>query len=183
MGSGGTMSYKSKATILPGDDGPGRQDNFQYIERYPVVGAVTFQSDVVRSLYDQWRQEGASLAAWDGVNLESDIEFRPNYYLIRVLGDGSFLYQRNGREVRKLVGGFQNGEAFDYEDERPEVRTLARYFQEVVDDRLCYRCCGQIETPAGKKSFESLDCPLVDEGGTVVATIGALALIEGEPPE
>ena len=173
------MTRRNKATILPGDDGPGRQDNFQYIERYPVVGDVSFRSSVVRSLHDQWRRDGTHLAAWEGVNLDSNVEFRPNYYLVKVLGDGSFLYQRNGREVSKLVGGFGSGERFNFDDERPEVRTLARYFQEVVDDCLCYRCCGEIETGQGRETFESLDCPLVDDHGTVVAIIGALALTDG----
>ncbi|RED48629.1 hypothetical protein [Aestuariispira insulae] len=172
------MTQRSKATILPGDDNPGRKDNFQYIERYPVVGSVAFQTDVVRRLYEKWRRDGARVDAWNVDNLDSDVEFRPNYYMVRVLGDGSFLYQRNGREVRRLVGGYQKGETFSYTDQKQEARTLARYFQEVVDDRLCYRCCGELVTAEGRKSFESLDCPLMDEHGTVVATIGALALTE-----
>lgn len=170
------MDQNQKATILPGDSGPERRDNFLYIERYPVVGEVKFLTNTVRDLYQRWCDTGPEMEKWSDLNLDSEIEFKPNYYLIKVVEEGEFLYQRNGREIDRLVGAFLRGKKFSYEDELPENRTLARYFQEIVDDHLCYRCCGDLVTLDGLRPFESVDCPLVDDKGDVIATIGALSL-------
>lgn len=105
-----------------------------------------------------------------------------NLYLVERTPEDGFRFRVRGEEVIRLLGGkplFQD--VLDYGG--PVYGPLlSDYYRAVMEDGRCRRCTGTLHF--WNKSFirfESVDCPLVDDGGRIRFLIGLIDPIGREP--
>ena len=155
-----------------------RSDNFRKVVRESVTSADDFKTDTVRALYRWWAEFQPDLPLRADFDISRHWKLAPSLYLVEVLGPGRYRNRLNGETVVDIVGTSLRGHEITPQDPLPEIRLLSDYLDTLVAGRTARRCSGVADV-FGKKylSFETVDCPLVDEAGDIRFIIGAMSLL------
>jgi len=147
-----------------------------------AVDATTeFRSPKVKKLADWWSTASGGCmprrAAFD------ILDHRPivaSLFLVEVQADGDFLFKLLGEEVIQIIGRNRTGETVRRVNIGEYGHELYEYYRSVVAGRVCRRCTGMLTfSIGGLRRFESIDCPLADDGGQqVVAIIGVMDVVK-----
>ncbi|MEX1035017.1 MAG: PAS domain-containing protein [Sneathiella sp.] len=154
-----------------------RSDNFRKVIRESVTSADDFKTDTVRSLYRWWEGFQPELPRRADFDIAKHWKIAPSLYLVEVMGPGQYRNRLNGETVVDIVGSSLRGHDITPQDPLPEIRLLSDYLDTLVAGRTARRCSGVADV-FGKQylSFETVDCPLVDEADDIRYIIGAMAL-------
>ena len=151
------------------------------IEEDAVGRATVFASRKVEYLYDWWLSSGGG----DKLPLRAmfDItDHRPivaNIFLTEVGPGSDFTFRLMGEQVIQIIGRNNTGKVLPPGEPGEYGHALHAYYTSIVDQKVCKRCVGSLLF-AGKefKRFESIDCPLSNDGETVSVIIGVMDLIK-----
>jgi hypothetical protein len=149
------------------------------IEELRVEAGTPLLSAKSRHLFDWWCRAGGGGApprtAFDIV------EHRPiiaNIFVTQVRENGSFAFRLMGEEAIAIVGRNATGEVVGRDGSDVYGHELHTYYRQIVLDGRPRVCRGVIHfSDAGRKRFESIDCPLADAEGRIDSIIGVMDII------
>lgn len=165
-------------TALEGDD---YRTNFRRMRRRPVALAGDLQTPQARALLGWWFEAGAPprRSAFD---ITEHADLAAHLFLMRRCAPGVFEYRLSGEEAIRIVGRNDRGDVFRIDDAGYPGR-FAAYLEHVATGGRPWTCVGEVELADRPAliAFESLDCPLADDAGTVTWIIGVIeAVAAGE---
>lgn len=150
-------------------------EDFQQIERIhkPTLDEMT--SKMVRQFFTWWDSFSPNLPKLRDFDISDHWLLAPYIYVIDVLDEGKFFYRLNGEMVVEIVGHNQKGKVFELNAEDPQEKAFANYLQNIVETKKPTYCQGTLALfGRGFMNFESIDCPLSDEDGHVIRTLGVI---------
>jgi len=156
-------------------DNSERADNFRLIERKRIEVETDLGCKDTRTLFRWWHSFSPSFPSRTDFDITAVPSIASNIYLIEVIAPGKYLYRLCGQTVGDLVGRSLRMADISLESPKFEDRKLAEYLDELVEnDSSC--CCSGDLSFFDKKflKFESFDCPLKDEDGTITHFVGVL---------
>ncbi len=144
-----------------------------------VDARTAFRSALVRHLYDWWI--GASR---DGLPRHEDFDIVEhgqivaNVFVTDCRPDGNFVFRLLGEEVIHIIGRNRTGDIVTSGAVGEYGHALFEYYTDIARTRRCMKCLGSLKF-AGKDfaRFESIDCPLSDDGVRVSRIIGVMDLL------
>lgn len=149
------------------------------IDEETVADDTVFLSPRVAGLFAWWRS-----FAVDGrlpLRREFDIAEHtsvvPDLFLVEVMPNGDYLMKLEGERVIELFGVNNTGRVVSESLGSEEYgHALAEYYREIVEERRCRRCIGNLERINEQRSlkFEAIDCPLSRDGQRVDFIIGVV---------
>lgn len=149
--------------------------NFAKIQRTEIAGPEEFVSPAVRRLYEWWLGFAPDIPKRSDFDVLELADVAAHLSLVRMAEPGVFEFRLRGERVAELVGVRGSGDRYDCNDDDDGRRQLAEYYQGIVQSRTPLRCQGTfVEGMTFATSFESVDCPLVDDAGAVTHIIGAI---------
>jgi len=149
--------------------------NFSDVQRTEIGGPGVFVSPTVRRLYEWWSGFAPDIPRRSDFDVLELTEVAAHLFLVRMIERGMLEYRLRGERVAELVGTRGSGDQYDCNDTDAGRRELATHYQSIVDTRTPLRCQGSfVEGVTFATSFESVDCPLVDDAGNVTYIIGAI---------
>lgn len=161
------------------DKGKTGFNQFFDIEEVAVGPGTPLLSPKVRHLFEWWSAHNHAGLAW---RKDFDIvDHRPivaNIFVTDCLADGNFVLRLLGEEVIRIVGRNRTGETIQRGAVGEYGHALFEYYTNIVRTRRCMRCLGSLKF-AGKEfaRFESIDCPLTDDGIAVSRILGVIDLV------
>lgn len=147
----------------------------------PIEAGTNFESKKVRGLYDWWMSaNGGQMPARGLFDVVEHKSVVANLFVVDVLPGGEFLFRLTGEDVIQILGRNRKGESVKRSAAGEYGHELAAYYESVVAQRVCRKCTGSLVfATRGLRRFESIDCPLGDEGNDrVSAIIGVMDLIK-----
>ena len=149
--------------------------NFATIQRTEIGGPEEFVSPAVRRLFEWWLGFAPDLPKRSDFDILEMTDIAAHLFLVRMVEPGTFEYRLRGERVSELVGVRGSGDRYGCNDDDEGGRQLAEYYQGIVQTRAPFRCLGSfVEGATFATAFEAVDCPLVDETGSVTHIIGAI---------
>lgn len=141
-----------------------------------VDDGTNFQSRAVGGFYRWWR--GAAGGSPPHRRLFDVTEHKGvvgRLFLVEVQNDGNFLLKLHGEEVIRMFGRNNTGNLVMPGDGSEYGHALHAYYSTVVAERRCHVCTGTLSMfDRSHISFESVDCPFIDDSGRVSAIIGVI---------
>src|SRR3546814_406796 len=121
------------------------------------------------------------ISDWSSDVCSSDLEHRsivPNVFLVETAAPGSFRFKLNGEETIEMLGENPAGHLVREYSISHYGYDLEEYYQSVAASRRCWKCFGRLMA-AGKEHylFESIDCPLAAEDGSISHIIGVMEIV------
>lgn len=154
-----------------------RSDNFKKIYRYDVTSADNFETPAVSKLYQWWEEFKPGLPMRTDFDISRHWTIAPSLYLIEAVAPGQYLHRLNGENVVDIIGVSLRGHEISLTSPLPELRRFARYMDMLVEGKKPGRCEGIVEVLGVRDAeFESVDCPLLREDGSVGFLLGAISL-------
>jgi len=160
-----------------------RQSSFNKlfdIEEDVVSPQTEFSSPKAKYIYDWWREAGRG-----GLPLRRDFDIVDhrsivaNVFLTEVGPGQDFTFRLLGEEVIQIVGRNNTGQILRPGEPGEYGHLLHAYYTSIVAEKVCKRCRGSLLF-AGKefKRFESIDCPLSNDGQSVAVIIGVMDIVK-----
>lgn len=150
------------------------------IKEEAVTPDTKFVSKKNKHLYDWWcRVNGGKIPLRRMFDVVDHKMIIPNLFLTEVLPDGDFVFRLFGETVIQLVGRNRKGELVQKGEVGEYGHALYEYYHSVVAGRVCRLCLGSLAF-AGRdlRKFESIDCPLTDEGGNITFIVGVMDFVD-----
>lgn len=156
-----------------------RQTNFRGMRRQVASLPEILRGDRARALFRWWRDAGAPppRSAFD---IAAHALSAAHLYLIRRRAPAVFEYRLAGEDAIAIVGRNGRGHVFDGR-EQSYRGSFARYLEQVAAGRQPWYCVGEIELAERPAliPFESLDCPLTGEDGSIAWILGVIEAVDG----
>lgn len=153
-----------------------------YIEEFDLESEEQLIGQRVRQFYRWWKSkcENGNPPRGNQFDLDELREIAGHVYLVEVLPDGTFYATVSGDDVNFIFGRNFVGHIVQKGDVDSYGHNLEAYYSQIAQTRLGRRCRGTL-TFSGRRSdqFESIDCPLVNDAGSVVRIAGAIEVIGG----
>ncbi|MGH6934160.1 MAG: PAS domain-containing protein [Dongiaceae bacterium] len=146
-----------------------------------IDSSTVFESKKVRGLHDWWvGANGGRMPSRGQFDVIEHKRIVPNLFVVDVLQDSQFRFRLLGEDVIQIIGRNRKGELVKRSNPGEYGHELATYYESVVAERVCRKCTGfLIFATRGSRRFESIDCPLRDEGDERISTIvGVMDLIK-----
>jgi len=152
-----------------------RGDNFRRIEKRLVKNKNELTCQMTRTLYDWWSSYTPDFPSRSDFDIIKVPTLASNIYLVEVLGPGKYLYRLCGETVGHLVGHAYRMVEISLDSPKIEDSTFAKYLDDLIANRAACSCSGDLAFfEKDFLSFESFDCPLADETGTITHFIGVM---------
>lgn len=153
-----------------------RTDNFQHIERQFEFSKDDLITTQTKSLYKWWSSYQPDFPTRAAFDITEHRSLPPYLYIIEILSPTEFLYRLNGEHVISLIGRSLSSQIISTSSPVYEDQVFADYLCELLKHKSACRCVGNFSLlDRGHINFESVDCPLVNEGGQITHFIGALS--------
>lgn len=142
---------------------------------FVVTDETAFHSDKVRALHAWWRAAGSGGMPYRrDFDVSNHRDMVSHLFLVRVVEDG-FLFKLTGESAIRLFGHNNTGKTVRADSREDYGHGIYDYYRRVVEQRRCFMCLGTLTAnDRVYVNFESLDCPLTDDGHTVSAIIGVV---------
>lgn len=132
--------------------------------------------DGARKLFVWWRDYVAAngrLPSRNSFDILTMLPHAAHMFLAARLPDGSWAYQLQGEEFKRLFnGGFQEKVQSNMSFAAFQ-KSVPDYLNAVTEGRKCRRSYGMLSgNVRNRNTFESIDCPLSDSTGRVSHVIG-----------
>ena len=156
-----------------------RSDNFKKIYRFGVTSPDEFETPTARKLYAWWEEFKPDLPTRADFDISRHWTIASSLYLIEAVEPGQYLHRLNGEDVVDIIGVSLRGHEISVTSPLPELRRFASYMDQLVEEKKPGRCNGIVEVMGGKNAkFETVDCPLLREDGSVGFLLGAISLLD-----
>lgn len=156
-----------------------RSDNFKKIYRYEITSANNFETPTVSKLYQWWDGFKPNLPAREDFDITHHWTIASSLYLIETVSPGEYLHRLNGENVVDIIGVSLRGHDISVNSPLPELRRFASYMDRLVEGKKPGHCKGTVEIPGVREAhFETIDCPLLRQDGTVGFILGAISLVD-----
>ena len=158
-------------------------DGFSQIKDQELIDPSVIVRTGARKLFVWWSDYVAKHEALPTRNAFDILTMLPHaahMFLAARSANGAWTYQLQGEEFKRLYnGGFQR----DVEIHRSFAAfsmPVSQYLDTVADGRVCHHSYGTITgNVRNRNTFESIDCPLIDQTGRVSHIIGIAELFRG----
>ncbi|WP_425405980.1 hypothetical protein [Hwanghaeella sp.] len=166
--------YEQPFTVLNG---------LSQVQGSPLSDPSVIVRDGARKLYTWWADYVArhdKLPTRNSFDILTMLPHAANMFLAARLPDGGWTYQLQGEDFKRLFnGGFQSNEAIN-RSFAAFTQPVSEYLDSVAAARTCHRNFGKVSVGVQKRNtFEAIDCPLIDAGGSVSHMIGIAELFRG----
>jgi hypothetical protein len=151
------------------------------IAEVPVDNTTEFLSPKVKHLYCWWAAaNGGRMPVRKSFDILDHRPIVASLFVTDVLPTGEFQFRIFGEDVIRIIGRNRTGETVRHADKGEYGHELYEYYRTVVAGRVCRKCNGTLKFAiGGARRFESIDCPLADEGGEQVsAIIGVMDVVK-----
>lgn len=150
-------------------------DIHRIIRQQLSSGGSSLLSSRTRQLYDWWSGFGAQGPRRKDFDILDHPKLVPHLYLYHLGAPGHVDIRINGEIVADAFGSSWAGTMLSVNDANPVRSTLAQYLLTVAEAGYPYRCVGTLQhVDRGFVEFESIDCPLRDDSGSVSHIVGCL---------
>jgi hypothetical protein len=154
-------------------------NRFFNIEESLVGSETQFLSEKTKHLYQWWAAANAgnmpSRRAFDVTEHRAVVA---NLFLTEVTLDGDFIFRLLGEEVIQMIGRNPTGEAVKRLGQGEYGHALHEYYESIVAARACRKCFGSLAfADKDFRYFESIDCPLSNDGQRVDYIVGVMDLV------
>ena len=152
--------------------------------RTTVVAAPgDLHSKKTRQLFEWWQGFSDRPPYRSQFDMLDHVNMASHLFLIEVVNSTDFRFNLNGEEVDRILGHASRGEIVStitpnaslVGREPTKQVALAAYYLSIIEQRSCRMCRGDlIKAHNGHHNFESIDCPLRGEDGTITHIVGVI---------
>ncbi len=150
------------------------------IEESVVDAGTRFLGAKSKLLYDWWvANAGGGMPLRRMFDIVDHKALVSNIFLVEVTADGNFSFRLFGEEVIHMIGRNRTGEVVRSGAVGEYGHALYEYYRSIIAAKTCRRCVGSLafaDRPSTR--FESVDCPLADDGQRVVSIIGVMEILK-----
>jgi hypothetical protein len=154
-------------------------NRFFNIEESPVSAETQFLSAKTKHLYDWWL--GAGGGRMPTKRMFDVTEHRPivaSLFLTEATHDGEFVFRLLGEDVIQMIGRNPSGEAVKRFGNAEYGHALHEYYTSIAAAKECRKCFGSLAfADKDFRYFESIDCPLSNDGERVDYIVGVMDLV------
>lgn len=154
-------------------------NRFFNIEESRVTAATQFLSDKTRHLYDWWiAANGGRMPTRRMFDVTEHRAVVANLFLTEVTREGEFVFRLLGENVIQMIGRNPTGETVKRVGSAEYGHALHEYYRTIVASRECRKCFGSLAfADKDFRYFESIDCPLSNDGVRVDFIVGVMDLV------
>jgi len=155
---------------------------YHNISAQPIDGSTVFRSTKTRRLYEWWTGVRRDrLPRRRDFDIVEHADLAEYLFLAQALGANRFLLKLHGEAVITMFGRNPTGYVASADDTTETFgHALHEYYRTVLDTGTPHLCLGDLSrVDRGYITFESIDCPLVDDAtGEYGYIIGATEPID-----
>ena len=151
--------------------------SFVEIHRNPAQCGTELQSWRSKSLYGWWLSQAAHPPLRRDFDIIEHRKIASHLFLIEVHGPERFLIKLVGEGAAHILGRNNSGQWASNSPDNPHG-ALIDYYLRLCESRIPWHCHGRL-TYLGREHirFESIDCPLAGEDGSITHIIGCIDLL------
>ncbi len=135
-----------------------------------------------QQFYKWWRSFAPNIPYRRDFDIVDHAKYAGHTFLIEVVAKKEYQFRLIGEEVKSIVGTNNSGKTLKFiknprSDEEKQQNELINHYSEIVENRCCRACSGNVKfAVASSMTFESIDCPLLNNDGQVSHIVGMVAL-------
>ncbi|HYE01067.1 MAG TPA: PAS domain-containing protein [Alphaproteobacteria bacterium] len=154
--------------------------HFKDIQVATVDRPDRLRAPLARRLFGWWQAAGAGgLPRRRDFDIVEHPQLAAHVFLVRVDTPERFTFRLLGDETIRICGRNNTGVTVAPEDPDPYRSALADYYRALVAERRCKSCTGSLDfADKSYAHFESIDCPMTDEDGSIRWIIGTMELVD-----
>ncbi|MBX6324262.1 MAG: PAS domain-containing protein [Rhodospirillaceae bacterium] len=154
-------------------------NRFFNIEESRVCAETQFLSAKTRRLYEWWAgANGGRMPTRRMFDVTEHRAIVASLFLTEVTREGEFVFRLLGEEVIQMIGRNPTGDVVKRIGSAAYGHALHEYYRSIVASRECRKCFGSLAfADKDFRYFESIDCPLSNDGLRVDYIVGAMDLV------
>lgn len=156
------------------------EQSYLGINRVAVTSETEFLTPEARRLYDWWQSFAPQFPRRRDFDI---VEHRPlsaNIFLVQVVDENTYDFRLRGEDIVQLIGRRAPQQRATVDSADAHDHMVARYYREIVRNPRPMRCFGTLSTFGLPVQFESIDCPMRDDGNRLAYIIGVLVPLPGQ---